>query len=99
MKGDKSMKIKNSAIPLILIVLGIIFPVHNNHLAYRSLDEGEYVNRYVKGDAYNYIVAGGITGGKIAGTMSMKGMFIVGGAICFALGLSFALSKNVLLSV
>lgn len=57
--------------------------------SYNFDDRYSSIDEYVGGDAYNYIIGACLVGGKIAGTMATKAIFVVGGALSFGLGLAF----------
>ncbi|MDE6111766.1 MAG: hypothetical protein K2F65_07615 [Eubacterium sp.] len=91
------MLIGIAIIGLILVIIGICIKMPGDYLTTYSLLDGEKskngkyyyssIEEYVGGDAYNYIIGASLIGGKIAGTMSMKSIFIAGGilVICIAL--------------
>lgn len=79
------------AIGIVLIAVGLSITVPGDHLTtYESLAEKEgysYIEEYVGGDAYNYIMGASLVAGHIAGTLAMKAVFIAGGAITSCIGL------------
>ena len=91
------MLIGIAIIGLILVIIGICIKIPGDHLTTYSIldgkksENGKYyfstIEEYVGGDAYNYIIGASLIGGKIAGVMSMKSIFIVGGLLiaCVAL--------------
>lgn len=94
------------AIGLILILIGLFLPIPGGALTTYEVLDGEKTNfytfddrysaidEYVGGDAYNYIIGASLVAGKIAGTMTTKAVFIVGGALCLCLGITLALLQK-----
>lgn len=79
------------AIGVAFVAIGLLIAVPGDHLTtYRSL-AGEagysYIEEYVGGDAYNYIIGASLVAGHIAGTLTMKAVFVVGGALASCIGL------------
>lgn len=79
------------AIGVALVAIGLFIAVPGDHLTtYKSLaDEAgySYIKEYVGGDAYNYIIGASLVGGHIAGTLTMKAVFVVGGVLTSCIGL------------
>lgn len=83
-----------------LLLIGLIIQIPGGALTtYESLNgnstdyhvfDNKYssIDEYVGGDAYNYIIGATLVAGKIAGIMTTKAIFIVGGAICICFGLT-----------
>ncbi len=85
----KTFAIFGFILALGLLMVGIFFPVPTSELSYRN------VEKYVGGDAYNYIIAAALEGGKISGAMTLKTVLIVGSVITFMLsGIILVLSKK-----
>lgn len=84
---------------LILIMIGLLIQVPGGALTtYESMDgrktsvfvfDDKYsaIDEYVGGDAYNYIIGASLVAGKISGTIAAKAIFIVGGTLCFCIGI------------
>lgn len=84
-----------------LFLIGLLIQVPGGALTtYETLDGGSTdsyafdstyssIDEYVGGDAYNYIIGASLVAGKMAGRMSAKVVFIVGGIICLCFGLTF----------
>lgn len=76
---------------VVCLLIALFFPVPGGHLTtYKSLanDSGNsYIEEYVGGDAYNYIIGASLIGGHIAGAMATKSLFAVGGLILLAMGI------------
>lgn len=74
-----------------LLLIGLCFTVPSDQLTtYESLakyDSYSYVESYINGDAYNYIIAGSLIGGRIAGTLALKSVLIAVGALIVCIGL------------
>ena len=51
------------------------------------------IDEYVGGDAYNFIIGAVLVGSKITGMMTLKALFIVGGALCASFGVAFMLYR------
>ncbi len=75
----------------ILLLVGLFYTVPSDQLTtYKSLstyDSYSYVESYINADAYNYIIAGSLIGGRIAGTLALKGVLIAVGALIICIGL------------
>ena len=85
---------------LLLIVIGLIKEVPGGALTtYKELDgvvgtDGYFIynkfsaiDEYVGGDAYNLIIGASLVGGRIAGSMTQKSVFMAGGLICICIGI------------
>ncbi len=102
---------KSSWIPVafgvVLILIGLLFPVPGTALTtYSSLDgvstntysmgnKYSSIDEYVGGDAYNFIIGASLVAGRVSGAMTVKGIFVVGGLLCLCFGMTmFAISKK-----
>lgn len=86
-------------IGLVLVAVGLFTPVPGVDLTtYKSLDGEEsysYIEKYVGGDAYNFIIGANLVGARISGTKVVKSVYISGGLVIFSIGLiAFAFSKE-----
>ena len=89
-----------------LILVGLFIQVPGGALTtYESLDgiktdnyvlDDEYssIDEYVGGDAYNYIIGASLVAGRISGAMTMKAIYIVGGALCLCFGISLKMLQK-----
>lgn len=84
---------KKSTKSIIVLVIGIIifafgvwYPVPNNFLSEYGGGFNK-VEKYVGGDAYNFIVASSLLGGQISGNITSKAIFMCTGIILFCIGL------------
>lgn len=94
------------AIGLILILIGFFIQIPGGALTTYEILDGEKtsiytfddrysaIDEYVGGDAYNYIIGASLVAGKIAGIMTTKAVFIVGGTLCICLGITLALLQK-----
>lgn len=86
---------KNAAISLIIIgvilsLVGLFISVPGEQLTtYSFMHDSSYsvIEEYVGGDAYNFIIGACLVGGKIAGTLAMKAVFIAVGILIFCIGI------------
>ena len=80
-KSDKlvAISIIFGIIGLVLVIVGIFYPVPSREFSFYSIKE------YVGGDAYNASIEAAIRGGEIAGATSAKAIFVCGGLIITAL--------------
>jgi hypothetical protein len=80
-KSDKMVAIPIifGIIGLVLVIIGIFYPVPSREFSFRAIKE------YVGGDAYNASIEAAIRGGEIAGAKAMKAIFVCGGLILVAL--------------
>ena len=86
----KAFAIFGFILALAMLMVGIFFPVPTSELRYWN-----NVKEYVGGDAYNYIIAAALEGGKISGALILKTVLIVGSVITFMLsGIILVLSKK-----
>lgn len=96
MSNDNLQKTRKMASYLMLgigalcLIIGLVFPLPGEHLTtYSSLanDAGSfYIEEYVGGDAYNYIIGASVLAGHIAGAMMTKSLFIVTGLLLLCAG-------------
>ena len=71
-----------------LLLIGLCYPIPSEELTtYENLSGYSYVEEYMNGDAYNYIIASSLIGGKIAGALALKGVFIAAGVMIICMGL------------
>lgn len=94
------------AIGIILVLIGLFIRVPGAALTTRESLDGvstayyvlgnsySAIDEYVGGDAYNYIIGATLVAAKITGAMTARAIFIVGGLICFALGLALKSLMN-----
>ncbi len=100
MKKQKIFSTILIVVGLILFIVGLSVSVPSEQLTtYKILTyDGEYsyVEEYVGGDAYNYIIAASLVGGKICGAMTQKAIYISVGLIitCFGIFLSIISNKS-----
>ena len=76
-------------IGIILFAVGLFLPTPGEKLStYPFYGSSEYstIEEYVGGDAYNYIIGASLVGGKIAGMLAMKGIFIGVGILIVCIG-------------
>ena len=75
----------------ILLLIGLCLTVPSDQLttleSLAKYDSYSYVESYINGDAYNYIIAGSLIGGRIAGTLALKGGLISVGTLIVCIGL------------
>ncbi len=87
----RKMSLIVMAVGAILMIVGLCYKVPGDQLTtYESLSNHgsySYVESYINGDAYNYIIAGSLVGGRIAGTLALKGGLIGIGALIICIGL------------
>ncbi len=93
-------------IGVILILVGLLIRIPGGALTTYEILDGEKteysifddrysaIDEYVGGDAYNYIIGAALVAGKIAGTMTTKTIYIVGGALCICLGITLGLLQK-----
>lgn len=78
------------AVGAVMLLVGLFYMVPSDQLTtYESLskyDSYSYVESYINGDAYNYIIAGSLVGGRIAGTLALKGGLISVGGLIICMG-------------
>ncbi len=81
-------------IGLALVLAGLIIQVPHKELTTYSWLEDEYsvIEKYVGGDAYNYIIGASLVGGEIAGAKAQQAIFISVGLLIFCFGV-YATSK------
>lgn len=73
----------------ILLFLGVFTDIPSSYIGYARIEE------YVGGDAYNYIIESGLRGGKIAGAITQRALFLSTGCLLFWLSLfTFALDHR-----
>lgn len=76
---------------LALFIVGLAIEVPGDKLTtyYVLADESEYsyIKEYVNGDAYNYIIGASLVGGRIAGVLAQKAIFIAIGLLIFSIGI------------
>lgn len=65
---------------LILFIYSFIIPVPSEELSYDSYYGVSQIEKYLNGDAYNYVVGANIVGSKIVAATIKKAIFI-----CFGL--------------
>ncbi len=94
------------AIGIILVLIGLFIRVPGAALTTQESLDGvstayyvlgnsySAIDEYVGGDAYNYIIGATLVAAKITGAMTARAIFIVGGLICFALGLALKSLMN-----
>lgn len=87
---------------IVLILIGLLIPTPGGVLTtYESLDgvkteDEDYVfdnkyssiDKYIIGDAYNYIIGASLVAGRISGTMTTKTIIVVGGVLCLCFGIT-----------
>ena len=78
-KNANSLPLIFAVIGLLLIIIGLIYPVPSREFSFREIRE------YVGGDAYNATIEAAIRGGEIAGTQAAKAIQVCGGFILMAL--------------
>lgn len=89
---------KNSAglvivIGAIMLIVGIVLPNPSKLLDTKPYDEKyeesgySYIDEYVGGDAYNYIIGASLVGGEISGTIAMKAALSAAGVIVICIGI------------
>ncbi len=88
----KTISIIILIVGLALIITGVIVRIPGDNLTTYSyldgIDNYSSIKEYVGGDAYNYIIGAALVGGKIAGTIAMKAIFISCGCIIVCIGLT-----------
>lgn len=82
----KACHIVGIILALVLIGVGIFYPLPSKHYFVSSLpfadDWGsQYGNEYVGGDAYNYQIEASLRGGYVSGILTLKSIFIGTGII------------------
>lgn len=85
----KNIAIAVFAIGIILFAVGLFLPTPGEKLStYPFYGSSQYstIEEYVGGDAYNYIIGASLVGGKIAGMLAMKGIFIGVGILIVCIG-------------
>lgn len=85
----KIIAISVLVIGIILFAVGIFLPTPGEKLStYPFYRNSQYstIEEYVGGDAYNYIIGASLVGGKIAGVLAMKGIFIGVGILIVCIG-------------
>lgn len=95
-------------IGIILIIVDFIIRIPGGALTTRESYDGQTtsyytfddtyssIDEYVGGDAYNYIIGACLVGAKMAGAMAARAIFIVGGCICFCIGVAHTGGKEYL---
>jgi len=92
MKTKKYIGIFVIIVGIILFVVGLFIPTPGEKLStysFQTSPEYSQIEEYVGGDAYNYIIGASLVGGKIAGTIAMKGVFIGVGVLIACIGLIY----------
>lgn len=88
------MKILKIAICLLMIasltlfIVGISLKTPSSHLTDSYFGDSSHIERYVGGDAYNYIIGANLVGAEITGVMIQKAVFIVSGVLLFFFGIA-----------
>ena len=85
----RTMALIVMSIGVVLLLVGLLYNVPSDQLTtYSSLKSSySYVESYINGDAYNFIIAGSLVGGRIAGTLALKGVLIAIGTLIICIGL------------
>ena len=80
----KHFSIAGMVIGLILILVGLATTVPDDIIQtnVRNRERGGY-ERYVGGDAYNFMIEASIRSGEIAGRTASRAIYMTGGAILF----------------
>ncbi|WP_288479400.1 hypothetical protein [uncultured Clostridium sp.] len=78
------MRRKVAIIGIIFVIVGGMYEMPKEHISLPY--------QYVGGDAYNYIIESSLRGGKIAGAIISKAIYVIGGSIMILIS-SLNLSK------
>ena len=93
----KKISVFVMVIGLVLLIIGLSIMIPNKELTTYSYPSDEYsvIEKYVGGDAYNYIIGASLVGGEIAGAKTQKAVFISMGSLIFVIGmLAYSFSKE-----
>lgn len=78
-------------IGVLLLATGLYLKTPGTKLTTQSylkgLEKYSVIDKYVGGDAYNYIIGASLIAAEISGILTMKAIFIAVGALIFCIGL------------
>ncbi len=81
----KAVAIVGLVVSAVFLLLGLTVNVPNDYLEYYGADK---IEKYVGGDAYNYIIASSLRGAQISAAKTSKAMYLSAAGVIFVVSLA-----------